>query len=73
MFPLAFARPGEEVVIDRIMGGCGLQRRLSEMGLLPGERIRVISSDSGPVVVEVKGVRVGIGFGMAKKIMVRRA
>ena len=72
MFPLAFARPGEEVVIDRIMGGYGIQRRLSEMGLLPGERIRVISSDSGPVVVEVKGVRVGIGFGMAKKIMVRR-
>ncbi len=72
VFPLSLARPGEIVSVESIAGGYGLQRKLSELGLYPGEVIRVVSSDRGPVVVEVKGSRVGIGYGMAKRIMVKR-
>ncbi len=72
MFPLSLAKPGEEVIVDRIIGGYGFQRKLFEMGIYPGERIRVISSDRGPVLIEVKGSRFGIGYGMAKRILVRR-
>jgi len=71
--PLAMASPGEVVQVVDIRAGGGLTKRLVDMGLLPGVNIRVISSQRpGPVVVEVKGTRLALGYGMAQKILVTR-
>jgi len=71
--PLAMASPGEVVQVVDIRAGGGLTKRLADMGLLPGVNIRVISSQRpGPVVVEVKGTRLALGYGMAQKILVTR-
>ncbi len=72
VFPLSLARAGEVVRIETVTGGFGMQKKLTELGLYPGEVVRVISSDRGPVVIDVKGSRVGIGYGMARRIMVRK-
>jgi len=68
---LSDVRPNTEIVLYKIVGGMGMERKLTEMGLLPGERIKRIDSPSdGPVVLVVKGAKIAIGQGMADKIIV---
>jgi len=70
--PLAMAREGEVVTVVGVRGGWGLQRRLADMGLTPGVRIRLINSQAaGPVLIELRGSRVGLGRGVAQKVMVK--
>ena len=69
--PLAMARPGELVTVIGVRGGWGLQRRLADMGLTPGVRIRVINSQMpGPVLIDLRGARVALGRGVAQRVMV---
>jgi ferrous iron transport protein A len=54
-------------------GGGGLRERINSMGLNSGAILRVIAnSGHGPVGIEVKQARLGIGRGMAQKIKVRK-
>ena len=69
--PLAMAYSGEEVTIVDIRGGRGLARRLADMGLIPGTTLRVINSQMpGPILIDLRGSRLVLGFGVAQKIMV---
>lgn len=70
--PLAMAHPGEEVTIVDIRAGRGLTRRLADMGLTPKTTIRVINSQMpGPILIDLRGSRLVLGFGVAQKIMVK--
>jgi len=70
--PLAMAMPGELVEVIGLRAGWGLQRRLADMGLLPGTQIRVINSQMpGPVIIDLRGSRVALGHGVAQKILVK--
>ena len=52
--------------------GWGLQRRLADLGLTPGTEIGIVSCGRpGPVVLEVRGSRLALGWGVADKIVVR--
>lgn len=69
--PLAMLGEGEEGIIVGIMGGWGLARRLVDMGFTPGTRVMMVRrSGPGPVLVEVRGARVALGWGVAMKIIV---
>jgi len=71
LMPLPMVSPGEVVQVADIRGGWGLTRKLADMGLLPGTNIRVVNNQMpGPVVIEVKGTRLALGYGMAQKILV---
>jgi len=71
--PLAMAAPGEVVTVIEIRAGRGLQRRLADMGLTPGVRVRVINSQmAGPVLIDLRGSRVALGRGIAQKIAVAK-
>lgn len=71
MVPLAMMRQGERARVLSISGGKGLVRRLTEMGLYPGVEIEIISGrQTGPIIIGLQGMRLGIGFGMAKRIFV---
>jgi Fe2+ transport system protein FeoA len=68
---LSMASPGEEVRLLGVRGGWGVKRRLADMGLTPGETLRIVQADSsGPLLVAVRGSRLALGRGMAHKIMV---
>ena len=70
-FPLSMAETGRSLRILRILGGPGLQRRLSAMGLAPGIPVEVANNDrGGPLVIKVLGSRFMIGRGMAHHILV---
>jgi len=71
--PLSMVPPGQEVELVAVQGGWGIRRRLAEMGLNPGVRIKVIQSDfrGGPLIIAVRDTRLALGHGMAHKIMVK--
>ncbi len=69
---LADALPGETVCIRELLGGHGFTLRLTEMGLTRGACVEVVQT-AGQVVLDVRGARVGIGRGMAAKIIVSAA
>ena len=73
LVPLSFLEPGDTAEIVEIRAGKGLITRLANMGFFPGVKITVISNPRrGPVIVAKGNIRLGIGFGMASKIFVRR-
>ncbi len=69
-------KPGERAEVLEILGGWGITRRLMELGLFPGTKVKVISGGpfAGPVYLEVEptGVRVSVGRGAASRVLVRR-
>ena len=64
---------GEKGVIVKALGGFGLVRRLAEMGLTPGVEVKLLRKGSfgGPVEVEVRGVTLALGCGVASKVLVK--
>ena len=72
--PLALARAGIKLTVTDIQGGFGLQRRMADLGLIPGVSITIMSGcHPGPLLIDVRGSRLGLGFGVAQKITVREA
>ena len=69
---LAQMETGESGVVIDIMGGHGMTRRLSALGIRPGLRVTKVGSMfmRGPVTIQVGNAQVAIGFGMANKIII---
>lgn len=63
---------GEVALIKEIRGGRSIRQRLGRLGLHPSDKIRVVQNGffGGPILIEVHGVEVGIGRGMAEQIEV---
>ena len=63
---------GQSGIVVQIQGGHGLIKRLSALGIRPGQRITKVSSMfmRGPVTIQLGNTQVAIGFGMANKIIV---
>jgi len=69
--PLAMVSSGKVVTVAEIRAGRGLLRRLADMGLTLGTTLKVINNPmTGPIIAEVKGSRLALGYGIAQKIMV---
>lgn len=60
--------------VKKIIGGFKLQARLESLGIYEGVKIKKISKSllKGPVIIEVKGCKVAIGYGMAKRMLVKK-
>jgi len=65
-------KSGQSGVIVEIMGGPRMIARLDALGFRLNKRVRKVSSMMmrGPVVAEVDGFRIAIGYGMALRIIV---
>jgi Fe2+ transport system protein FeoA len=63
---------GDVVVVKDIQGGRNVRQRLNRLGVHPTDKIRIIRNGflGGPLLMEVHGIEVGIGRGMAEKIEV---
>ena len=74
VMPLAMALDGTIMTISNLVGGRGMRRRLSELGLMPGENVKVVSNRfAGPFIIEVKGTRLVIAHKLAHHILVSEA
>jgi len=70
---LGSCRAGQEVEITRTRGGRRFQRRIKDLGLLPGTKVLIIQNEfPGPMIVsDNDGNRLALGKGMAMHIMVK--
>ena len=68
-------KDGQSAKISEIHGGRHIRQRLASMGVHPGDSIRVLRAPRfmGPVLIEIHGSEVAIGFGMAHRIRVEPA
>ncbi len=64
---------GQEAIVSEIHGGAGMIRRLDALGIFKGKAVTKTGSQwmRGPVVVRCGNTEVAIGYGMARKIMVK--
>jgi len=71
--PLDMLPAGKSAMVVGLQGGRGMMRRLDAMGLRPGKRVRMLSSQfmAGPITVLVDGRQVAMGRGIARRILVR--
>lgn len=65
-------KPGQSGIISAVQGGCGLETKLSQIGLHRGKQVKKLGSifSRGPVTVCVDNFQVAIGYGKAVRIMV---
>lgn len=70
---LTSLREGQIGVVAYAAGGFGLVRRLAEMGLTPGVKVKVLRRGAlrGPLEIEVRGVALALGRGVASRVYVR--
>jgi len=70
---LTSLREGETGVVAHTVGGFGLVRRLAEMGLTPGVKVKVLRTGPfrGPFEIEVRGFALALGHGVASRVFVR--
>jgi ferrous iron transport protein A len=73
MEPLSNLKDGQKAVIDQLLGGPGLERRLRSMGIREGKEVRMVAHQPlmGPVVISIDGRETTIGRSMAHRILVR--
>lgn len=63
---------GKWVRVLGISGGIGIERRLAQLGFLPGNKVRIIRSAPfhGPLLLDVEGREIVLGRGVAVKVLV---
>lgn len=66
--PLVLAKIGETYKIIRLHGNDSLHNRLEELGFVVGAEVKVISNNSGNIIVEIKGSRIAIDRTLSTKI-----
>jgi len=65
-------RPGQTGIIRGIESGFGAAKRIRNMGIRTGKKIKKVAGHSrkGPQTVLVDRFKIAIGFGMAAKILI---
>jgi ferrous iron transport protein A len=71
MCPVECVREGSEVEIVRLAGGERFCRRLAEIGVVPGARVRVVRNARGGILLGVGDARYALGEGMCGRIFVQ--
>lgn len=67
-------REGEVAEIISVIGGRMATKRLADLGLILGTKIKVLRKAPfwGPIEIEVRGSKLVLGRGLASKILVKR-
>ncbi len=70
--PLVQVEENKKAKVVDIQGGGGLKRRLSQMGIHPGDFVTVVRYGAlrGPMVIEVHGFQLALGRGVASQVFV---
>ncbi len=68
---LAKTQANRSYRVERVCGPDEQSLRLSELGLVPGADISVLSRNNGMVVVKIGGARLALAGGMADCVLVK--
>lgn len=68
---LSDVKNGMTATVKEIESGCEMYRRILELGIFPGTRLKILQNvPGGPVIFEKNGSKMMLGQGMAQKIRV---
>ena len=72
---LCSLKDGQRATISEIHGGRHFRQRLASLGVHPGDAVKVLRAPRlmGPVIIQIHGTEVAIGYGMAHRIKVEPA
>ena len=70
MMPLTMLNPGESASIVRVGGNEETKRFLENLGFVAGSEVKVISSNEGNIIAQIKESRVAVSKGIDNKIIV---
>ena len=72
MINLLKVNNGNWVRVVAVRGGIGMERRLAQLGFLPGNKVRIIRTAPfhGPLLLDVEGREIVLGRGVARQVMV---
>ena len=66
---------GRQVKIASFEGGYGMMTKLNRFGIYPGDLVRVLrhAPFQGPILLEIRGMEIALGRGIASLVMVEVA
>lgn len=72
---LVSMKSGESGIVVQFLGGHGLVSRLNALGIRLCKKITKVNSMlmRGPIIIDVDSMKIAVGYGMAKKIVVEVA
>ena len=68
--PIFLAPVGETVTITHIHDNSKVGKHLRELGIIEGERVKILSTDHKAVIIEVKGSRLALDRDVAHAILI---
>ncbi|WP_300509139.1 FeoA family protein [uncultured Faecalibaculum sp.] len=71
MMPLSYADKGRPMSVCRITGPQNVKNHLADLGFSPQSLVVVKQEIAGNLIVEVKGCRMALDAGMARRIYVQ--
>ena len=65
-------RVGQEAKVLEIAKGTSAERKLFEIGIIPGAKIRLVSRHPfrGPLVLEIGNSKIAVGRGIANSVVI---
>ena len=68
--PLNTLKSGQEGTVKQVMGGMGFIKKLINIGIRTGSKIKVVNASGGPIIVSSEGTKAAIGKGAASRIFI---
>ena len=68
--PLNTLKSGQEGTVKQVMGGMGFIKKLINIGIRTGSKIKVVNASGGPIIVSSEGTKSAIGKGAASRIII---
>ena len=64
------ATAGKTYRVLGVTGGCGVNIRLANLGIFPGQTVKVLRANRvGPVIVSAKNGKLALGRGVARQVL----
>jgi len=72
---LSEMKPGQKASVIKIVNGSVSERRLFEIGIVPGASLHLLSRHPfhGPLIIQVGGSKIALGRRMAKSVEIELA
>jgi ferrous iron transport protein A len=67
---LAMVAVGETKVVSEFRGKDEMKRHLQDLGLIKGEKVKVLGDNPSGLILMVKGVKIALNRGLASLIIV---
>ena len=67
--PLTFLKAGESASVLKVRGTGDMHHHLENLGFVPGASFRVVSEQSGNMIIEIKGAQIALDKTAASKIV----